>query len=167
MPSAFCQRCEAVSHSLRASQKSSRPTITTIHFGRRMRYLNMRSQKPALNSQAAARNSSTKTAGAPASCRRSRTGMELSLLFRGQSRYFCGAMNRIFMAVLFLALALGRAAAEKILFAEDFSRGLSNGWQNVAFFKTPTDYQACREGTNFYLRGFADKSCSALSTKLD
>ena len=53
-------------------------------------------------------------------------------------------MNRIFMAVLFLALALGRAAAEKILFAEDFSRGLSNGWQNVAFFKTPTDYQIGR-----------------------
>ena len=76
-------------------------------------------------------------------------------------------MKRIFLAVLFLALALERAAAEKILFAENFSRGLSNGWQNVAFFKTPTDYSVSRDGTNFYVRGVAAKTCSALSIKLN
>jgi len=71
------------------------------------------------------------------------------------------------MAALFLSLTLERASADKILFAENFSHGLSNGWQNVAFFKTPTAYQVCRNGTNFYLHGVADKSCSALSLKLD
>ena len=57
-------------------------------------------------------------------------------------------------------------AAEQILFAADFSRGISNGWENVAFFKTPTDYATVREGTNYFVRGTAIKSCSALSTKL-
>lgn len=76
-------------------------------------------------------------------------------------------MNRIFLAALLLTLALGRASAGKILFAENFSRGISNGWQNVAFFKTPTDYQVRRDGTNFYLRGVAAKTCSALSVRLN
>jgi len=71
------------------------------------------------------------------------------------------------MAALFLTLALVCASAEEILFAENFSHGVSNGWQNVAFFKAPTDYQVRRDGTNFYLRGVAEKSCSALSVKLD
>ena len=71
------------------------------------------------------------------------------------------------MALLFFSLALQRAAADKVLFAGDFSHGLSQGWQNVAFFKKPTDYQARREGTNFYLLGVADKGCSALSMKLN
>ena len=53
------------------------------------------------------------------------------------------------------------------MFAEDFSRGITNGWQNVALFKTPTDYQVRREGTNSFLHGVADKSCSALSIKLE
>jgi hypothetical protein len=93
--------------------------------------------------------------------------MELSLLLFGGNRYRCRAMHRIFMAVLFLALALGRASAEKILFAENFSGGLSSGWQNVAFFKKLTDYAVIASGTNFFLQGTADKSCSALSMKLD
>lgn len=76
-------------------------------------------------------------------------------------------MNRMFTAVLFLSLTLGKALAAQILFAENFSHGISNGWQNVDFFKTPTDYQVRRDGTNFYLHAVADKSCSALSTKLD
>jgi len=76
-------------------------------------------------------------------------------------------MSRMLMATLFLSLALGRAAADKVLFEEDFSQGLSNGWQNLAFFKKPTDYQVCHEGTNWYLRAMADKSCSACSRKLD
>ncbi len=70
------------------------------------------------------------------------------------------------MGVAWLWLALSQASAGVVLFADDFSRGLTNGWQNVAFFKTPTDYQVRRDGTNFYLAGVADKSCSALSTKL-
>ena len=71
------------------------------------------------------------------------------------------------MATLFLAAALTGSAAEKILFAENFSHGLSNGWQNVAFFKTPTEYQVVRDGTNFFVRGVAAKTCSALSFKLN
>jgi hypothetical protein len=64
------------------------------------------------------------------------------------------------------ALASG-AAPEKILFAENFSRGLADGWQNVAYFKTPTDYQVVQAGTNFFLRGVAEKTCSALTVKLN
>ncbi len=71
------------------------------------------------------------------------------------------------MAILFLCAALEHASADKILFAEDFSRGISNDWQNLAYFKKPTDYQVCRDGTNFYVRAVADNSCSALSTPLD
>lgn len=71
-------------------------------------------------------------------------------------------------AVLFLALTLEIApAAERVLFAADFSRGLSNGWENVAFFKTPTDYAVRRDGTNAFVRGVAAKTCSGLTTKLD
>ena len=66
-----------------------------------------------------------------------------------------------------MALAASRTAADQILFAEDFSRGSSNGWQNVAFFKTPTVYQIVQDGTNSCLRGAAKKTCSAFSVKLD
>lgn len=77
-------------------------------------------------------------------------------------------MNRFCVVVWFLALALGPAgAADKVLFREDFSHGLSNGWQNVAFFKTPTDYQPSHEGTHFCVLAVAQKACSALSHKLD
>jgi hypothetical protein len=71
------------------------------------------------------------------------------------------------MTVLILSLMPGRAAADTTLFSEDFSHGISNGWSNVAFFKKQTDYQVCRDGTNSYLLAVADKSCSALSIKLD
>jgi hypothetical protein len=76
---------------------------------------------------------------------------------------------KLFCAAFFVfagALA-GAAAPEKILFAENFSRGLTNGWQNVAYFKTPTDYQVVRDGTNFCVRGAAEKTCSALTMKLN
>jgi hypothetical protein len=74
--------------------------------------------------------------------------------------------KRISLMLFFLALTLDGVAAEKILFAENFAHGLSNGWQNVAFFKTPTDYAAMRDGTNGFVRGVAEKTCSALSVKL-
>jgi hypothetical protein len=76
-------------------------------------------------------------------------------------------MSRSLIAILVLWLALNRAAAGTILWAEDFSRGISNGWQNVAFFKALTDYQVHREGTHCYLEAVANKSCSALTRKLD
>jgi hypothetical protein len=76
-------------------------------------------------------------------------------------------MRRIGIAILFLSLALERASAEAVLFAEDFSRGISSGWQNTAYFKQPTDYQVRHDGTNFYVRAVADKSCSALAINLD
>ena len=92
---------------------------------------------------------------------------ELSLLFCGRKRYFCAVLKRILMAVVFFTLALGGAAAEPALFSENFSHGLAAGWENVAFFKKLTDYVVVATGTNFYLRGVADSSCSALSHKLD
>jgi hypothetical protein len=76
-------------------------------------------------------------------------------------------MHRMFIGILILAAAVGRVRADEILFAADFSRGISNGWENVAFFKTPTEYKTAREGTNFVLLAVADKTCSALSAKLD
>ena len=77
-------------------------------------------------------------------------------------------LKGFFMGLLAWVLLPGRAtAADKILFAENFSHGLSNGWQNVAFFKTPTSYEVVSNGTNFFLRGVAEKTCSALSRKLD
>lgn len=76
-------------------------------------------------------------------------------------------MRQAWISLLLLALEWPAIAADKILFTEDFSHGLAPGWQNVAFFKKPTDYQARQEGTNFYLLGVADKGCSALSVKLN
>jgi hypothetical protein len=76
-------------------------------------------------------------------------------------------MKRILAAVLFCAVAFEGAAAEKVLFAENFSRGIPKSWENVVFFKTPTDYAVVRDGTNCFVRGVADNSCSGLTTKLD
>jgi hypothetical protein len=76
------------------------------------------------------------------------------------------AMNRAFTALLLMLMTLPRARAATPLFAADFSHGITSEWQNVAIFKTPTDYQIRREGTNVFVQGVADKSCSALSTKL-
>ncbi|HEX9048454.1 MAG TPA: DUF3047 domain-containing protein [Verrucomicrobiae bacterium] len=59
------------------------------------------------------------------------------------------------------------AMAGQILFSEHFAHGISNGWQNVAFFKTPTVYQVRQDGTNSYVHAVADNSCSGLSLKLD
>jgi hypothetical protein len=77
-------------------------------------------------------------------------------------------MKTVAAVILCVACSLGSApAAEKILFAENFAYGLTGGWENVAFFKKPTDYVVVRDGANFFLRGAADNACSALSTKLE
>jgi hypothetical protein len=81
-----------------------------------------------------------------------------------------GRMSRnwLWLVMMTWLLALEqRAAAEQVLFADDFSGGLSNGWQNVAFFKARTDYQVRREGTNCLVQAVAQGTCSALSRKLD
>ena len=57
--------------------------------------------------------------------------------------------------------------AETVLFATRFSHGISNGWENVAFFKQPTVYTVMGEGTNCFVRGGADTTCSGLTRKLD
>src|ERR1035437_4257975 len=106
-------------------------------------------------------NSGTRGAAKPAV-------IELSLLVCGQSRYRRRMLKGFFMGLLAWVLLPGRATgADKILFAEKFSHGLSNGWENVAFFKAETDYRVVRDGTNFFLRGVAEKTCSALSRKLE
>ena len=65
------------------------------------------------------------------------------------------------------ASAVCPAAEIKVLFAENFAGGLAKGWENVAYFKTPSVYTAEQEGTNFFLHGVATKTCSALSHKLN
>ena len=70
-------------------------------------------------------------------------------------------------AIVILALSLARVAAETVLFAADFSRGVSNGWNNVSFLKKLTDYTVMRDGTNLFVRGLADNSSSALTMKLN
>jgi hypothetical protein len=85
----------------------------------------------------------------------------------GAGRLIVSAMKWIFLTALFAALALPGAAAGRILFATDFSNGISNGWKNITFFTSPTDYTVMRGGTNCFLRGAADNSCSALTRRLD
>lgn len=66
-----------------------------------------------------------------------------------------------------LAVRLNAGAGGRVLFAENFQPPSSNQWQNVAVFKTPSDYQIVRDGTNACLRGVSQNTCSAFSTKLD
>jgi uncharacterized protein YndB with AHSA1/START domain len=92
---------------------------------------------------------------------------EMSLQVWGGRRYPRGAMKPLFLSCCLLLGALASPTAQgRILFAEDFTRGLSNGWENVAYFKPPTVYNIVHEGTNYFLRGVADKTSSALSDKL-
>ena len=72
-----------------------------------------------------------------------------------------------FTALLFLIPALCRAAeTNAVLFSENFAHGVSNRWQQVAFGSL-TDYRVVQDGTNFFLRASADKSCSAFTAKLN
>lgn len=93
--------------------------------------------------------------------------VDLPLLLQGENRYRQRVLRRLLTVLLFPAFLSSHAMADKILFSEDFSHGLSDGWQNVAFFKTPTVYTVVRDGTNFCLRGVATKTCSALTMKLN
>ena len=74
-------------------------------------------------------------------------------------------MRLFFTILIFLATLSVRA--EKILYATDFSKGITNGWKNVDLFKQCTDYQVMQEGTNFFVHAVADNSCSALTTRLN
>ncbi len=73
--------------------------------------------------------------------------------------------------ILFLSLCLAGglcpAAETNIVFAENFSHGLTNGWENTAFFKKLSVYSTGQDGTNFFAHGVADNACSALSHKLN
>ena len=57
-------------------------------------------------------------------------------------------------------------AVERILFVADFSHGLSRDWENMTLFKKLTDYSVNHDGTNCFVRGAADDSCSGLTKKL-
>jgi hypothetical protein len=78
------------------------------------------------------------------------------------------AVMRFFLiGLLFLIATFCRAAeTNAVLFSEDFAHGVSNRWQQVKF-GTPTDYHVVQDGTNFFLRATADKSCSAFTVKLN
>ena len=73
----------------------------------------------------------------------------------------------LILAGMFAVTVLTAAETNRVLFAENFSHGLSKEWENVAFFKKPTDYAVTRDGTNVWLHGVADNSCSGLTTKLN
>ena len=76
-------------------------------------------------------------------------------------------MKSFLAAVFFGIVAVAPVlAADVVLFSEDFSHGISNGWKDVAFFKTSTEYHVIREGTNRWLHAVAVNSCSALSKEL-
>ena len=72
----------------------------------------------------------------------------------------------LFLGLIWMLLP-PRLLAETILFEENFSRGLSNRWENVAFFKKLTDYVVRQEGTHFFLHAQAVDACSALTRKFD
>jgi uncharacterized protein YndB with AHSA1/START domain len=67
---------------------------------------------------------------------------------------------------LFAGSLLVCRAAKTILFSENFANGISSGWENKAYFKTPTIYEATTDGTNFCVRGVSQKTCSALTHEL-
>jgi hypothetical protein len=92
--------------------------------------------------------------------------MELSLLPPGKKRYRPHMLKLLALLLAGGILGLPVRAAETIRFAAHFTNTLPVGWQNVAFFKTPTDYQAVTEGTNHFVRGRATNTCSGLSCKL-
>jgi len=75
-------------------------------------------------------------------------------------------MRWLFMAAVILPLLSVHTRAGQILFSENFAHGVPR-WENVAFWKRQTDYQVQHDGTNYFLAGVADKTCSALSVKLD
>ncbi len=77
-------------------------------------------------------------------------------------------MKSFLAALLLLGMYMAAPvlAADTVLFSEDFSHDLSNGWKNVAIFKASTDYHVVRDGTNRWLRGVAVNACSALSHEL-
>jgi len=72
-----------------------------------------------------------------------------------------------FFFLLLLSAAVVSARAEQVVFAPDFSRGLSNRWTNVSLYKSRTVYSVASEGTNFFVHAAADNSCSALTAKLN
>ncbi len=76
-------------------------------------------------------------------------------------------MRKIILLLWCFGGELCPAAESKILFAENFSHGLTNGWENTAYFKKPSTYVVARDGTNAFVHGIAEKTCSALTHKLD
>ena len=69
--------------------------------------------------------------------------------------------------LLLLSATVVSARAEQVVFASDFSHGISNRWTNVSLYKTRTVYSVVNEGTNFFVHAAADNSCSALTAKLN
>ena len=69
---------------------------------------------------------------------------------------------------LALSLVNVRAAIDssnRLVFAERFDRRLAGRWEQLKFGAL-TDYSIVREGTNHCLKAVADKTCSALMTKV-
>jgi len=76
-----------------------------------------------------------------------------------------GGMKCFFL--LLLSAAAVSVRAEQVVFAPDFSHGLSNRWTNVSLYKSRTVYSVVSEGTNFFVHAAADNSCSALTARLN
>ena len=53
-----------------------------------------------------------------------------------------------------------------LLFSDHFERAIAGRWEQYKFGK-PTDYSICREANTNCLKAVADKTCSALMTKVE
>ena len=82
--------------------------------------------------------------------------------------WFISTRKLFFLAAIWLVFMTTAHATETntLLFADHFERGLEGRWQQVKF-GPPTDYTVLREGTNTCLQAVADKTCSALMTRLN
>jgi hypothetical protein len=76
---------------------------------------------------------------------------------------------RVIAVTLFaiVLLANGKeSSSPRILFQEDFGKGLNGRWRKVEF-TTDTQYAMAKEGTNQVLRATAQQSASGLATQID
>jgi hypothetical protein len=70
---------------------------------------------------------------------------------------------------MFFIIVCVRAQAggtNTLLFVERFEQSLAGRWESLRFGRT-TDYTIVREGSNNCLKAVADRTCSALMTKVD
>lgn len=74
---------------------------------------------------------------------------------------------KMMIGALFLLVGISLHAESKLVFSEHFSSGTTDGWENKTYFKKLSSYTVEHEGTNFFVHASAEKTCSALTKKLN